>query len=74
MIKFYNPALTKESLNEPPPILWRQESESILNLLKRTNRFKSDEPDQSNSDHNNLPEDLEDIMGISMSHPDEESV
>lgn len=67
---FYNPALKKEFLNEPARIIWRQESESIINMLKRTNRFKS--KDSNQSDEDDLPEDLEDVMGISISHQEEE--
>jgi hypothetical protein len=66
MVKFYNPALNEESRNEPARIIPLRESESILNWLERTDRlFKSHECDRSYDD--DVPEELEDIIGISIS-------
>jgi hypothetical protein len=65
MVKFYNPALNEESRNQPARIIPLRESESILNWLERTDRlFKSHECDRSYDD---VPEELEDIIGISIS-------
>jgi hypothetical protein len=65
MVIFHNPALNEEPRNEPAQILPLKESEPLLNWLKRTDRlFKSHESDKS--DDNDVPEELEDIIGISI--------
>lgn len=66
MVTFHNPALNEESRNEPARIIPLRESESILNWLERTDRlFKSHKSDESHDD--DVPEELEDIIGISIS-------
>jgi hypothetical protein len=71
MARFDNPALNEEPRNEPARIIPPRESESIFNWLKRTNRlFKSHESDQSHDD--DVAEELEDIIGISISDLEEE--
>jgi Protein of unknown function (DUF3134) len=65
MVKFHHPSLSEEFRNAPARIILLRESESILNWLKRTNRiFKSNESDRPHE--KNVPEELEDILDISI--------
>lgn len=65
MVKFRHPSLSEELRNAPARIILLRESESLLNWLKRTDRlFKSNESDKSHD--KNVPEELEDILDISI--------
>jgi hypothetical protein len=71
MVKFYNPALNEESRNEPARIIPPKESEPLLDWLKRTDRlFKSHECDRFPD--KDVLEELEDIIGISISNLEED--
>ncbi len=64
MVSFKNPALSEESRYEPAQIIPLTGSESLLNWLKRTGRIKYQESDQSYE--NDVPEEIENIIGISI--------
>ena len=70
MVSFKNPALSEESRYEPAQIIPLTGSESLLNWLKRTGRIKSYEYDQSHD--NDVPEELENMIGISISDLEQE--
>ena len=64
MVTFHNPALSEEFRYEPAQIIQLTGSESLLNWLKPTGRIKSYESDQSHD--NDVPEEIENIIGISI--------
>lgn len=65
MVKYCHPSLSEESRNAPARIVLPRESESLLNWLKRTDRFfKSNKSDRSHD--KNVPEELEDILESSI--------
>ena len=70
MDTFHNPVLSEESRYEPAQIIQLTGSESLLNWLKLTGRINSYESDRAHD--NDVPEELENIIGISFSDLEQE--
>jgi hypothetical protein len=70
MVTRYNPSLRRELRYQAIPIIPSRATESLLNWLKRTGRLKPREIDSTQEDE--VLEELEEIMGTSISGLDEE--